>query len=98
MRIDEFKLERYFAKHEFDARYILCASDCESFSISEILGEKEFSELHSLKLGYSESQGNRFLRKEIATLFQNVTFDDIVVAAPQEGIFIALNALLSLGR
>ena len=97
MRIDEFKLERYFTKHEFDARYILCASDCESFSINEILGEKELAELHSLKLGYSESQGNTLLRKEIATLFQNVTFDEIVVAAPQEGIFIAMNALLSSG-
>ena len=45
MKINEFKLERYFAKHEFSSRYILCASDCESFKVKDIASEEELSEL-----------------------------------------------------
>jgi len=97
MRIQEFMLERYFAKYEFTAKYIMGASDCESFAVDEILSGKELLELHSLRLGYSEAQGNALLRKEIATLFRNVSQDEIVVAVPQESIFITMNALLNPG-
>jgi hypothetical protein len=30
MRIAPFALERYFARHEFSARYLLSSSDCEA--------------------------------------------------------------------
>ncbi len=97
MQIDEFKLERYSAKHAANVRYVLGASDCESFAVSEVLSEKELSDLHSLRMGYSESQGNTLLRKEIASLFKNVDYSQIVIAVPQEGLFLALNALLKRG-
>lgn len=32
-----FRLERYFAKHEFSARHLLCTSDCESMTIDDLL-------------------------------------------------------------
>ncbi len=34
---EAFGLERFFARHEFSARYLLCTSDCESMSIDELL-------------------------------------------------------------
>ena len=37
MTLPPFKLERYFARHEFTAPYLLCASDCEAMSIGELL-------------------------------------------------------------
>jgi len=37
MQPEPFRLERYFAAHEFKAPYLLCCSDCESFSIDELL-------------------------------------------------------------
>ena len=37
MKLPDFKLERYFAKYEFNAPHLLCCSDCESFTIKEIL-------------------------------------------------------------
>ncbi len=37
MQISEFRLERYFAKHEFNAPYLLCCSDCEALTIEELL-------------------------------------------------------------
>ena len=38
MQIDDFKLERYFAEHEFKVRYLLSASDCEALALDELLG------------------------------------------------------------
>ncbi len=97
MRISTFELERYLELYEFSAKYILGASDCESFEVGEILSAEELSKLGSLRLGYSPAQGNPQLRKEISSLFQVATSDEIVVCAPQEGIFIAMNAVLEAG-
>jgi aspartate/methionine/tyrosine aminotransferase len=97
MEIDEFKLERYASKHRADVKYVLGASDCESFAVGELLSEEELAELHNLKMVYSESQGNTLLRKEIASQFQNSDFSQILVTVPQEGIFLTLNTLLKKG-
>ena len=37
MKITPFKIERYFAKYEFNAPYLLSSSDCEAMSIGEVL-------------------------------------------------------------
>ncbi len=37
MKIKGFKLERFFAKYEFNAKYLLCSSDCESMSLRDLL-------------------------------------------------------------
>ncbi|MFP4622273.1 MAG: aminotransferase class I/II-fold pyridoxal phosphate-dependent enzyme [Bacteroidales bacterium] len=50
-----------------------------------------------LKLGYSETQGLTELREEIAGLYRSVKPDDILVLAPEEGIFITMNTLLEKG-
>jgi len=100
MRIEPFALERYFATYEFAARYLLSASDCESLSQREllVLADPEALRLwEDLGLGYTESQGHPLLRQEIAGLYGNANPDDILVAAPEEAIFIAMNALLGPG-
>jgi len=97
MRISPFRLERYLELYEFTTKYILGASDCESFEVGEILSEEEFSELSSLRLGYSEAKGSLSLRKEISHLFEVAGPEDLVVCVPQEGIFIAMNAMLEAG-
>ena len=50
-----------------------------------------------LALGYTESRGLPQLRQEITTLYQTLGADQILVLAPEEGIFLALNALLEPG-
>jgi len=97
MRISPFMLERYLEKYEFAAKYILGASDCESFAVKEILSKEELDELSSLRLGYSPAQGNLRLRSEISSLFRATGPEDIVVCVPQEGIFLTMNALLEAG-
>ena len=37
MKITPFKLEEFFAEYEFKVEYLLCSSDCESFSVQELL-------------------------------------------------------------
>ena len=37
MRLPDFKLERYFARWEFDVRHTLCASDLEAWRLDELL-------------------------------------------------------------
>jgi aspartate/methionine/tyrosine aminotransferase len=97
MQIDDFKLERYFAKHEFSAKYILCASDCESYSVGELISKADFKELSKMRLGYTESQGSPALRKEISKLFTKVGPEDMTVSGTEEGIFITMNAMLDAG-
>jgi aspartate/methionine/tyrosine aminotransferase len=50
-----------------------------------------------LKLGYTESQGHPLLRAEAARLYEGVTPEEMLIAAPEELIFIAMNALLRPG-
>ncbi|MGD1149033.1 MAG: aminotransferase class I/II-fold pyridoxal phosphate-dependent enzyme [Thermoanaerobaculaceae bacterium] len=100
MRIEAFGLERYFAAHEFRVRHVLSASDCESLSLAELLemASPEAAELwHGLRLGYTESQGHPRLRDAIAGLYESVAPEGVVVAAPEEAIFIAMHALLARG-
>lgn len=37
MKLNDFKLEVYFNKHEFTAPYLLTQSDCESMTIEDLL-------------------------------------------------------------
>jgi aspartate/methionine/tyrosine aminotransferase len=95
-----FKLERYFALYEFKAPYLLSASDCESLRLDELLAladPNSAAAWESLSLGYTESAGHPLLRAEIAGLYESLTLDDVLVLAPEEGIFIAMQTLLEPG-
>lgn len=100
MEISPFKLERYFAQHEFKARYLLSASDCESLALADLLALADPEALRlweNLGLGYTESQGHPLLREEIARQYRRIAAEDVLVAAPEEAIFIAMSALLGVG-
>ena len=100
MKLNDFLLERYFAQYEFEIPYLLCASDCESFSIEEILQLEEgaANKFKNLKLGYTDSQGSPGLRDAIATLYKTISKQDILAfAGAEEGIFAFMNVVLSPG-
>jgi aspartate/methionine/tyrosine aminotransferase len=100
MRIEPFQLERYFAKHEFSARYLLGASDCEALSMRELLDMASPQSLalwEDLRLGYTESQGHRLLLDEIAGLYETVEPAGVLAAGPQEAIFLAMQTLVGPG-
>ncbi len=102
MIIPDFKLERYFARWEFVAPYLLCSSDVDGYSMSELLtlADEESQALwQSLSLGYTESAGHPLLRKEIARLYQNVSTEQVLTfAGGEEAIFILMNVLLQAGE
>jgi aspartate/methionine/tyrosine aminotransferase len=101
MRIADFELERYFARWEFAVRHVLCASDVQGWSMAELLAlaDDETAALWSgLHLGYTESPGHPLLRREIATLYESATPNDIlVVSGAEEGIFALVNVLVGPG-
>ena len=99
MRIKDFDLERYFAKHEFTAKYLLSSSDCDGIEMDALLGlasKEELQQWESLKLGYTESQGDPQLREKIASFYQ-CNADQVLVASPGELNFITMNVLLQKG-
>ncbi len=100
MNIAEFALERYLAKHEFSAQYLLCTSDCETLSVRELLALEDGSleSFLDLRLGYTQSQGSPELRKEISGWYSSLSPDQIVVTTgAEETIFISMQVLLSPG-
>ena len=99
--IAEFALERYFARWEFAAKHLLCASDLEAWPMSDLLelADPEARALwNGLRLGYTESTGHPLLRAEIAALYDTLTAEDILVfAGAEEAIFCLSYALLGPG-
>ncbi|MCD4741428.1 MAG: aminotransferase class I/II-fold pyridoxal phosphate-dependent enzyme [Desulfobacteraceae bacterium] len=98
MKIKQFKLERFFAKYEFTAKHLLCCSDCEGLTQEELLSladAKGLSLWKNLTLGYTESKGHPMLQQEISLLYKDIYPSEILVAAPEELIFIAMNTILT---
>lgn len=100
MKLEPFRLERYFATHEFSASYLLCTSDCESMELRELLSLKPDAQERflSLWLGYTESSGDPVLRQAVAALYENIIADHVLVhAGAEEAIFNFMNVALGSG-
>jgi aspartate/methionine/tyrosine aminotransferase len=101
MRIEDFELERFFARYEFAVRHLLCASDVEGWPMADLLAlaDAETAELwRDLRLGYTESLGHPLLRREIASLYEAISEDEVLVfSGAEEAIFVLANVLLAPG-
>ncbi len=101
MRIEDFELERFFARHEFSVHHLLCASDVEGWSMADLLAlaDPEADALwHGLRLGYTEAPGHPLLRAEIAKLYESIAPDEVLVFnGAEEAIFTIANVLLEPG-
>ena len=100
MRWPPFKLERFFAKHEFNVDYVLCASDCESMTVRSLLALEPGAAdgFQGLWLGYTESTGSPELREEISRIYASIHPDEILVhSGAEEAIFLLMHAVLESG-
>ena len=100
MKINPFRLERYFAKYEFNVKYLLASSDCESLSIEDLLALEDGAELRfkEQRLGYTESQGSPTLREEISRIYESISPDQILIhAGAEEAVFTFMQAALDPG-
>ena len=100
MQIAPFRIEQYFALHEFTAPHLLSSSDAECVSIADILAlEPDAADrLFSQQLRYTQSEGAPEMRAAASAIYTTTTAHDIVVvSAAEEGIFAAYHALLQAG-
>ena len=101
MRLADFTLERYFARWEFAVDHLLCASDVQGMPMADLLAlaDDETRALwHGLTLGYTESTGHPLLRREIASLYDGLDAQDVLVfAGAEEAIFCLANVALEPG-
>lgn len=100
MKIKDFSIERYFAKYEFAAKYLLSSSDCDGYPMQFILDLATTSDLdnwNQLKLGYTETKGNPALRALISQQYDQITPEHILVMSPGEANFCLMNVLLEKG-
>jgi aspartate/methionine/tyrosine aminotransferase len=97
----EFQLERFFARWEFAASHLLCASDIEAYRLDELLsiaGGDTLALWENLSLGYTEAAGHPLLRAEIASLYQTVAPEEVLVfSGAEEAVFVFMNVLLGPG-
>lgn len=99
MSLRPFALERYFAEHEFSARYLLGSSDPETMSVRELLAlGGDVEDLADLRLGYTESLGHPALRADIAATYRRMDAGEIMVfAGAEEPIYAFMSAALEPG-
>lgn len=101
MRLADFTLERYFARWEFAVDHLLCASDVQGMPMADLLAlaDDETRALwQGLTLGYTESTGHPLLRREIASLYDGLDAQDVLVfAGAEEAIFCLANVALEPG-
>jgi aspartate/methionine/tyrosine aminotransferase len=97
----EFALERFYARWEFAVAHNLSASDVEPVGLADLLAlaDDECAALwDGLRLGYTESAGHPLLRAEIAALYDAAGPGDVLTfAGAEEGILLAMNALVRAG-
>ena len=100
MKIAPFRIEQYYAAHEFSAPFMLSSSDAESVAIADLLAlEPDATDrLLAQRLGYTQPPGALELRAAAANVYENIDDNDVVVvSAAEEGIFLAYHALLQPG-
>lgn len=88
MKFVDFKLERFFARHEFKVKHLMCASNIEPMSVREVLALEPGAEakLDELQLGYTDTLGAAELREAIASIYESKP-KVLVFSGAQEPIF-----------
>src|SRR3954452_12549082 len=101
MRLADFELERFFARHEFTVEVNACGSDVEAPRLQEVLGWASAQTREAwgaLQLGYTEAPGHPRLRATVAALYDGLAAEDVLVfAGAEEAIFAWANVELEPG-
>jgi aspartate/methionine/tyrosine aminotransferase len=100
-RLPDFRLETYFSRWEFTARYHLTASDAETMTVAEVLAlgtPDDRAAFAELPLGYTPTWGGERLREAVAATYDTCGPQDVLAfAGAEEAIFWALQLLAGPG-
>jgi len=101
LRIQDLKIEHFFARYEFVTPYVMCASDTEALTLAETLelADAECRALwDNLDLGYTETWGHPRLREAIAAQYPGLGPEHVLVfSGAQDAIFCLMNGVLDAG-
>jgi aspartate/methionine/tyrosine aminotransferase len=101
VNVPDFALEVYLGRHEFTARHHLTASDAQTLTISELLAfgsEKDRADFEHLGLGYISTWGTRSLREAVASTYDHLDADDVLMfAGAEEAMFWAMQMFVGTG-
>ena len=96
-----FALEDYFSRWNHAVRHNLTASDSETMEMAALLAlatPEDAARWADLRLGYGDPRGADWLRETIAAGYGTLGADGIICfAGAQEGIHVAMHALLAPG-
>jgi aspartate/methionine/tyrosine aminotransferase len=96
--LPDFRLETYFSRWEFAARYHLTASDAQTMALTDLLGladDDGRARWESLHLGYTQTYGLPALREAIAATYDGLAAEDILCfAGAEEALYLAMRVLL----
>jgi len=96
--LPDFKLETFFSKWEFNAKYHMCASDMESMTLQDLLDlgtEQDREDWHQLNFKYIETYGSPKLRSAVANSYSQQSSENILAfAGAEEGLYVAMHCIL----
>jgi aspartate/methionine/tyrosine aminotransferase len=105
MKIEDFVLERWLTRHELHVKYDIAESGILPLKLNDLLAFESpddraaiLEHLLDLPLGYNEAVGTRELRTMIASTYENIDPDNILVTTGAiEANFLLFNVLLDAG-
>jgi aspartate/methionine/tyrosine aminotransferase len=99
--LPDFRLETFFARWEFAARFNLTASDAQTMTVSELLAlgtDEQREAFDRLALSYTPTWGGADLREAIAATYDHVCAEHVLAfAGAEEAMFWALQELTGPG-
>ena len=98
MEIETFELERTQSLWENTVEFNLTETGIHPFTLEELLDQEEIEKLHSLRLGYGQTNGSIELREAISAMYPGTDRDNVLVTNGSiEANFVAVWSLLNRG-
>ncbi len=98
MKIEIFQLERTESLWENTVEYNLTETGVHPFTLEELLDKEEIIKLHSIRLGYGQTNGSIELREVISSMYPGTDRDNILVTSGSiEANFVSIWNLLNKG-
>lgn len=98
MKIETFELERTQSLWENTVDYNLTETGIHPFTLEDLLDEREIKKLHTLRLGYGQTNGSIELRDAISAMYPGTDRDNVMVTSGSiEANFITIWSLLERG-